>query len=235
MNLFYTDHIDESIASFEEEEARHMTQALRLRAGDLIHFVDGLGGYYKGQVVETGKKYCTAKILAEIQEYGKRPYRIHLAIAPTKNSNRIEWLLEKATEIGIDKISLLQTRYSERKKVRIDRLQKILRSAMKQSLKAYLPEIVDLQPLSLFLKNGVGEEEQKFIAYIDPDVKTTLKENYIPNSDVCLIVGPEGGFTSEEVELTIQNGFKAVSLGNSRLRTETAGLVACHSIHLLNS
>jgi len=233
MNLFYTTNIDGQRASLPEEEARHCVQVLRHKIGDEIHLIDGKGGFYRGVIVEARKKHCVVQIVAAQQEYGKRPFRLHLAVAPTKNISRTEWLLEKTTEIGVETISPLLCAHSERRVVKPARLEKVLLSAAKQSLKAYVPELRPLQSFDDFVANAPSEGS-KFIAYLGEGVKGSLKENYQPGTDVCILIGPEGGFSPQEAEVAVSKGFLPVGLGSSRLRTETAGLVAAHTIELMN-
>ncbi len=232
MNLFYTTAIQGELAHLPEEEARHCVQVLRHREGDSIYIVDGNGGFYKATIVETGKKSCLAHIEEQQQEYGRRNFRLHLGIAPTKNISRMEWLLEKVTEMGIDAITPLLCEHSERRKLRTGRLNKILLSAMKQSLKAYLPQLNELTSFPAFLRQA--EASEKYLAYLGEGVKGSLKDNYRPGNSVCILIGPEGGFSEAEAASARDAGFLAVSLGPGRLRTETAGLVACHTINLLN-
>ena len=234
MNLFFTNQISDGIAILGKEEARHCFQVLRMKRGERIAIVDGAGGYHTAELIEADKKNCIARIEESQLEFKKRPFHLHIGIAPTKNSSRLEWFLEKATEIGIDELSLVLCRHSERKTVREDRLEKILVAAMKQSERAYLPHLNALQPLSSFLKTQSTGAHQKFIGYCADDVKTLLQQNYQSGQDVCILIGPEGDFSPAEVNLAMECGFQPISLGESRLRTETAGLVACHTINLLN-
>lgn len=233
MNIFYTPQIENGLAHLTEEEARHCVQVLRHQKGDWLTLTDGKGHWYKGPIIETGKKYCLVGIQETIESPAPKSQSLHIALAPTKNINRTEWFLEKATEIGIGKISLIRTAHSERKKVRFDRLEKVLLSAMKQSLKAYKPVLrTELIPYSSFLETELPP--QRFIAYLGEGVKGSLKENYRTGPGVCILIGPEGGFDPQEVEAAQKKNFVPVTLGESRLRTETAGLVACHTINLLN-
>ncbi len=235
MNLFYTTHIDEGYLLLPEEEARHAVQVLRYRQGDALHAVDGHGRYFVATVEETGKKYCRARILEEQADYGKRSFRLHLAIAPTKNISRFEWFLEKATEIGIDLITPLQCEHSERNKLRLDRLERILLAALKQSLKAYLPKLHPLTPFKKFLTNPENAAyPARFIAQAKAGAGAPLRDNYTPQQDVLILIGPEGDFSEAEITLAREQGYQAVSLGPSRLRTETAGIVACHTVNLLS-
>lgn len=234
MQWFYTNKIQGAFAQLPEIEARHCLQVLRKKKGDDLIFVDGQGGYYEGVIEETSKKTCTIRILNKIEKYHQPKVAVHLAIAPTKNIARFEWFLEKATEIGISKITPLICQHSERKHIRNDRLEKVLVSAMKQSLKAYLPVLEPLCAFNAFIDNYNSDEKSNFIAHCGPGVKNHLKDNYPAGSDVTILIGPEGDFSEAEVELASAKTFQEISLGKSRLRTETAGIVACHIVNLLN-
>ena len=231
MQLFFSEKIEDNLAFFTEEEARH-THVLRKKIGDILDFVDGKGSIYKGEIIDISKKQCTLSILEHTPSYNERKFRLHIAIAPTKNINRFEWFLEKATEIGIEQITPLLCDRSERKKIRTDRLNKILLSAMKQSIKASLPQLNELTDFRDFIQTQ--NSDSKFIAYCNDDDLKNLKEEYSNGENVTILIGPEGDFSQKEVELAIQNGFRGISLGKSRLRTETAGIVACHTISICN-
>lgn len=234
MNLFYTSDIQGDLAFLPVEEARHCVQVLRKKLGDQLHFVDGKGGFYTGEIIEAGKKSCGLRIQKQQLAYHKRDFRLHLAIAPTKNIARLEWFLEKATEIGIDEITPILCQRSERKNIRLDRLEKVLVSAMKQSLKAYLPKLNELTNLKVFLEQSRPATTQLFIAHCDYEENSDLHQNYQAGNDVTILIGPEGDFSESEVQLAHAKGFKSVLMGKARLRTETAGLVACHTINFLN-
>ncbi len=234
MILFYATDIRDELIYFPEEEARHAVQVLRRQPGEAVTVVDGRGGWYEATLVEASKKHCVARIDRYVADYGRRPCQVHLAIAPTKNINRFEWFLEKATELGIDRITPLLCFHSERRNLRADRLEKILLAAMKQSLKAYLPQLDELTPFDRFIRREAEGERQRFIAYLGPRTKGHLKDNYRPGNDVTILIGPEGDFSEEEIDLALAHGYDGVSLGASRLRTETAGIAACHIANLLN-
>ncbi len=231
MQLFYTQNIKENMAIFIEEEARHI-QVLRKKEGDILHFIDGVGGLYEGEIMEVHKKQCVLSIIKHTPSYNQRKVRLHIAIAPTKNINRLEWFLEKATEIGIDEITPILCDRSERKRIRIDRLEKILLSAAKQSLKAYLPKLNELTDYQNFIKKE--NDTLKYIAYCNDDNLNHLKKEYSPPQNVTILIGPEGDFSQKEIQLALENNYKGISLGDSRLRTETAGIVACHIVNLIN-
>lgn len=234
MYWFYTNNIEGEIAWLDDMEARHCLQVLRKKEGDSLIFVDGQGGYYEGVIDEIGKKNCSVRIVKKTSNYQQAKVNIHIAIAPTKNIGRFEWFLEKATEIGVNKITPLYCQRSERNKIRLDRLEKILLSAMKQSLKAYLPLLEPITNFQSFLDHPSLKAESCFIAHCAEGVKSHLKDNYHPGSDVTILIGPEGDFSEKEIEMARAKAIKEISLGPSRLRTETAGIVACHIINLLN-
>lgn len=231
MHWFFAHRIEGDQAFFSVDETRHLTQVLRNKTGDEVHFVDGKGGQYTGIIMEAGKRGARATILhSHIQQ--DRSYQLHLAVAPTKNINRLEWLLEKATELGVEVITPVRCAHSERTKVRPDRLERILLSAMKQSLQAHLPRLRELQPLEDFLMQD--HRGQGFIAWCGAEDLPRLQHNYRRGEDVTLLIGPEGDFTPEEVRLAKDRGYEPVSLGPNRLRTETAALVACTIVNTMN-
>ncbi len=232
MQLFFTNDIRGEFAHLPEEEARHCVQVLRKREGDTLTFVDGKGGWYEGVIAETAKKRCVVQIQKQLSEFQNRPFYLHIAIAPTKNISRFEWFLEKATEIGIDEITPLFCERSERKRVRIDRLQKIVLSAMKQSLKAYLPVLNEPVSFSKFMQQDFLDY-QKFITHCHHE-EVHLQHLYTQGDDAIILIGPEGDFSEKEVKLAVESGFVGSGLGRSRLRTETAGIVACHTVSLKN-
>lgn len=225
MNLFYTEKIEGDRAFMSEEEARHVVQVLRKREGDELYFTDGKGGMYKGKIAETGKKKCVLRITESKQNHGARRVRLHLAVAPTKNINRYEWFLEKATEMGIEEITPLLCAHSERTRVRLDRLEKILLSAMKQSLHAYLPKLNEPIKFAKFITHQ--SSAQKYIAHCEEDTdKNQLKDLLHDRENILLLIGPEGDFSKEEIEAAKAAGFVPTALGDTRLRTETAAIYA---------
>ena len=236
MHLFYTKDIQGDIAFLHEEEALHCANVLRKKRGDAISLVDGTGGRYDGVLEEVQKKRCVLKIEKSTFEPQFRQWNLHIAIAPTKNMDRTEWFLEKAVEIGIDKFTPLLCEHSERKILRLDRLEKIAISAMKQSLQSRLPEIAPLCPFKNFVFKKDVTTEQVFIAHChDDDAKKLLLHNCHPGKNVCVMIGPEGDFSEAEIALAVQNGIVPVSLGTNRLRTETAALFALQTFHFINS
>lgn len=231
MQIFYTPDIDVK-NELPEEESGHCIRVLRLGEGDEIVLTDGKGFFYKAIIIAPHPKHCGFSIVERWQQGALWNFQIHIAVAPTKNMDRMEWFTEKATEIGIDAITCLNCRFSERKEVKSARLEKILISAMKQSQKATLPRLMGMTDFKSFVKKPF--EGRKFIAHCEEEEKPLLKQVYIPGENVLILIGPEGDFSPEEIELAKENGFESISLGESRLRTETAALVACHTIHVLN-
>ena len=233
MHLFYTPDITGNEYTLPEEESKHCIKVLRLEAGDRVSLIDGKGGFYTCEIIQPNAKRCEVRCIEKIERYGQREFRVHIAIAPTKNIERIEWFLEKCTEIGIDEITPLLCEHSERKIIKPDRLEKVIVSAMKQSLKAYLPELHPMTPFDDFVQ--ARREGVKCIAHCDEDNKKRLDEAYLPDQPITILIGPEGDFSSREIELAKNNGFIPLTLGESRLRTETAGIVACHSINFIQA
>ncbi|RWU06186.1 16S rRNA (uracil(1498)-N(3))-methyltransferase [Pedobacter chitinilyticus] len=233
MHLFYTPDITSDTYTLNEEESNHCNKVLRLKQGDTVHLIDGVGGLYVAQISETTKKAVRLNIIDKQQGFGKRNHYLHIAIAPTKNIDRIEWFLEKATEIGIDEITPIICDRSERKIVKEERLEKVVTSAVKQSLTAYHPKINTAIAYKDFIKQS--DAEVKMIAHcIDENSKQAISELIKPHQKYLILIGPEGDFTPKEIELALQNGYKPVTLGNTRLRTETAGLAACFEVNFLN-
>jgi len=232
MHLFYTPDIVTDTYTLNEEESKHCIKVLRLQAGCIVTLVDGRGGFYQAQIIDPHPKKTTLRILTTQLSYGKRNHYLHIAVAPTKNMERIEWFLEKATEIGIDEISLIICDRSERKEVKSDRLNKVITSAVKQSLKAYHPQLNETSSFKNFLKKKLPS--QKFIAHCLNVEKKTLKNCLHNQSDYVILIGPEGDFSPNEIALATEANFIPVTLGNARLRTETAALEACFEINFLN-
>lgn len=236
MQLFYTTDIEEGYARLPEEEARHCALVLRKKRGDQIHFIDGVGGFYFAEIIEADKKKCLLRIIQKEIDFGRRAFHLHLAVAPTKNMERFEWFLEKATEIGIDEITPMICAHSERRKLRLERSHKILLSAVKQSVRAYIPKLNEPSAFDKVIdKNNYAGVEQCFIATLEKADTKHLKAIAKPLMKTTILIGPEGGFSPEETERALQNNFVAAKLGQNRLRTETAGIVACHTLNLLNN
>ncbi len=223
MLLFYQSNIEKT-PFLSEEDSRHCVKVLRKNIKDKIYVVDGVGGLFECEITKAYEKKCEVRILSVKREFEKREYYLHIAIAPTKNADRIEYFIEKCVEIGIDEITLIQTKHSERKNQKTERLEKIAISAMKQSLKAYLPKVNELMDFNKFIQTA--NFEAKFLAHLTDDAKP-LKEVATNKKKILLMIGPEGDFAQDEIMLAQNFGFQLVTLGNSRLRTETAGVVAC--------
>ncbi len=228
------------------DEASHATRVLRLQAGDEICLMDGCGTFYEAVITQAGNHHCRYDIISTLPQQPAWRGQIHLAVAPTKNVDRMEWLAEKATEIGMDRLTLLDCRFSERRALKTDRLERIIISAMKQSHKAWKPTLEDMQPFASFIKRS-DLPAQRFIAhcYDQADIDSTAAPDAAaakPHlhsllqagtyADCLVLVGPEGDFSIDEVHAAQQHGFRSISLGTSRLRTETAALVAVHLMRL---
>lgn len=224
MQLFYCPTIDDKDLHLNPEESRHCLKVLRKRPGDLIRITNGRGSIFQSQIIGLTVNSCIFKILAQ-EQVDKPKFAVHIAIAATKSLERIEWFIEKAVEIGVQKITFIDTRYSERKSIKIERIRKKAISAMKQSNRAFLPTIRDMQKLSTFVDSSM--EEQRFVAHLEGEQTHHLKDLAKASKDVLVIIGPEGGFSDEELVFLQKMKFNPVRLGDYRLRTETAGIVAC--------
>jgi 16S rRNA (uracil1498-N3)-methyltransferase len=231
--LFYQPRIPDGVFSLDAEESRHCVKVLRYKAGDVISITDGKGFFYDAVVTRADARQCEF----EIKEKAAAPVKhffIHIAISPTKNTERLEWFVEKATEFGIDAITLVDCRNTERTSMKVERLVKVAVSAMKQSVKAVLPRIAPaVVPLSDVIADCA--EEEKCIAYVDPTNPVHLRDAVSREKSYCVLIGPEGDFSSDELQSAIAHGFRKVGLGPSRLRTETAGIATCHVLNLVNS
>lgn len=232
MHVFYTPDLDSHFYSLNEEESKHCSKVLRLGVGDVIHLINGRGGLFEAEIIGANKKHIDLKIISEQVEFGKRNHQLHIGIAPTKNIDRLEWFLEKATEIGIDEITPIICDRSERKVVKEERLEKVITSAVKQSLTAYHPKINLAIPFHELIKQASAT--QKFIAHCLPTAKAYLNQLVTTHQSYLILIGPEGDFTPSEIDLALQNGYKPVTLGNTRLRTETAALAACFEVNYIN-
>lgn len=233
MQLFYNPAINETLSSFvfDKEESKHIIKVLRKKESDILHVTNGLGFLFTTQITVASDNKCTVSIVS-FEKQKEPKFRLHLAVAPTKMNERYEWFLEKATEIGIDEITPVICEHSERKVIKTERFQKILESAMKQSLHFYLPKLNEPIALKEFIKQE--HNEQLFIAHCEETDKKSLKNELKTNQDVTILIGPEGDFSVKEIQLAIDNNFIPVSLGATRLRTETAAIVACHSVVFKN-
>ncbi len=234
MQLFYSPDIslENETFSFDKEESKHIVRVLRKKTGDILHVSDGKGTLFTTQIVLESDKKCVTKIVSHQVEPLKN-HHLHIAVAPTKMNERYEWFLEKATEMGIDQITPIICDHSERKIIKMERFEKIIQSAMKQSLQNYLPKLNEPIALKDFLnQNHQGE---LYIAHCEDDKEKTLLKNAIkPQKKYLLLVGPEGDFSTKEINLALEKGFIPVSLGHTRLRTETAAVVGVHSFVFSN-
>lgn len=231
MHIFYTPDIRSEEYLLNEEESRHCIKVLRLQVGSLVRLIDGFGGLHEAEITAVDKRNVRLKVVQTTKEFLKRNHHLHIAIAPTKNIDRIEWFLEKATEIGIDEITPIIADRSERRVVKEDRLFKVITSAVKQSQQAYHPILNPVTSFSDFI--SVSYNASKMIAHC------LSEENRVPiqkseSNRYLILIGPEGDFSPLEIERALQSGFKAVTLGNTRLRTETAALAACFEVNYLN-
>jgi 16S rRNA (uracil1498-N3)-methyltransferase len=233
MQLFFNPDLSENSTeiTFSKDESKHIVKVLRKTIGDSLHITNGKGWLFEAKLMSTDIKRCMAVMTSKIQQ-PKKHYQLHLAVAPTKMNDRFEWFLEKATEIGVDTITPIICDHSERKIIKIDRFEKILQSAMKQSLNCYLPKLND----AIIFKDFVQQKfiGQRYIAHCHETQRKSLKHGLQAKSDVLILVGPEGDFSVKEIEMAIQNKFIPVTLGKTRLRTETAAIVACHSVAFVN-
>jgi 16S rRNA (uracil1498-N3)-methyltransferase len=232
MILHYCENIDEEYTFLNEEESQHITKVLRKKNGDKLNIINGKGFFCEAEIVQEHQKHCKIKIISKEKKENSRDYKIHIAIAPTKSIDRFEWFIEKAVEIGIDEITPIITFHSERRVIKEDRIKKIILSAIKQSHEFYMPVLNKISSFENFIKQQYIEN--KYIAHCYKDPKVLLSKEYVKNNDAIILIGPEGDFSELEVKLAISSGYKSISLGTSRLRTETAGIVACCTISVLN-
>lgn len=233
MQLFYNPDIDESTESFsfDKEESRHIIKVLRKKDSDILHVTNGLGLLFETEITLASDNKCIVQVLS-IKKTDQPKFRLHLAVAPTKMNDRFEWFLEKATEIGIQEITPVICDRSERKVVNLERFEKIILSAMKQSNETYLPKLNEAISFKEFIKQK--NEGLQLIAHCEETDKKSLKDVLKPNERVTMLIGPEGDFSEKEIALALENNYEPVTLGNTRLRTETAAIVACHSVVFFN-
>lgn len=238
MQLFYNTTLSTSSTelSFDRTESRHIVKVLRKKEGDLLYITNGKNLLFKAIIRSANNNKCTADIQKIIPQNSQRDYKVQIAIAPTKNITRFEWFLEKATEIGVDIINPISCTHSERRVIKQERLEKVIQSAMKQSLQYSLPELHQLTSFNELI--SLQTKGQKFIAIGEDESDGTKNENMQSlikkGTDVCILIGPEGGFSPDEIQKAKDYGFIPVSLGSTRLRTETAGLVAVQTVNLVN-
>lgn len=233
MQLFYNPDLSEKTQqiTFSKEESKHIVKVLRKSIGDLLLVTNGKGWLFDAKIVSNDINGCNAEIISRKMQSQKK-YQLHLAVAPTKMNDRFEWFLEKATEIGVDTITPIICERSERKVIKEDRFEKILQAAMKQSLNCYLPKLDKTISFKEFINRDF--KGQKFIAHCEETDRTSLKKELNAKTEVTILIGPEGDFSVKEIEMAVQNNFIPVTLGETRLRTETAAIVACHSVAFVN-
>ncbi len=234
MQLFYNASLDNSFKQFHfpAEESKHIVKVLRKKENDILQITNGKGYLFEAKIIDANPKKCKAQITST-EKTIPRLHSLHLAVAPTKMNDRFEWFLEKATEIGVNEITPILCEHSERKVIKPERLEKVLQSAMKQSLQTFLPKLNPLTSYEDFLKNVTGD--LKFIAHCEDEEKAELKRRLAADKDVVILIGPEGDFSSNEIQLAYDTGFTPVSLGRNRLRTETAAIYACTVVAIINS
>jgi len=232
-NIFYKEGEIGENCILSEEESFHCTRVLRLAKNDIVSIIDGEGGFYFGKILNADSKKSIITVTERFSEFEKRNYYCHIGIAPTKSTDRLEWFIEKATEIGIDEITPIICDRSERKKIRSERLEKVIISAMKQSVKAYKPKLNPMVRFNELIESS--KLKNKYIAHCDDKARSSLFNIDNDVKQAIILIGPEGDFSPDEIELANQKNYKSVSLGGFRLRTETAGIVALHTISILNS
>lgn len=236
MELFYSCDINGGICRLDQDESGHCVKVLRHRSGDEISVIDGCGTLYRCRITADSHKGVEAMILDSVQNWGGHPYRLHMAVCPTKNNDRYEWFAEKACEIGLDVISPVIGEHSERRIFKSARIEKILVSAAKQSLKGAVPIVNEPASVKDFIKEHDSEDSLKLIAYCfenDEAPRRSIKEALedYEGQDIVILIGPEGDFSPAEAELALANGFIPIHLGPSRLRTETAALTAVSAVY----
>ena len=221
--------------TLSEEESRHAIKVLRLKSGDSLHITDGVGNLHRCEVISDSAKHCTVRVVESQTEFEKRPYNLTMAVAPTKNIDRYEWFLEKATEIGVDNFVALESDHSERRVIKYDREFKVITAAVKQSLKAYHPALEDMVAFKKFVTRDFYC--RKFIAHCGEAIKgkSYLASTLGVGEDAVILIGPEGDFSPEEVRLAVENGFEEITLGTQRFRTETAAVMAVAMVAIKNT
>lgn len=229
MQLFYNPTLNSSSKElkFSREESKHIAKVLRKKEGDKLHITNGQGYLFEGTIIFSDPSKCIITI-DNFEKKDPKPYRLHMVVAPTKMNDRYEWFLEKATEIGVDEITPIICDHSERKVIKHERFERILQSAMKQSLQCYLPKLNPTLPFKEFITQPSNDD--LYIAHCEDTDKKTLKDNLGTSSEITLLIGPEGDFSSKEIQDALEKGYKPISLGKNRLRTETAAIAAVHSI-----
>lgn len=234
MDTFFCKEIQQGLCYLSPEESHHAARVLRKQVGASVRLMDGKGKIGVGVFEEVHKKTCVVRI-SELVEMQPSSYFLHIAIAPTKNLDRMEWFLEKSTELGLHQVTPILCKQSERKKIRLDRLEKVVKSATKQSMQAFVPQIDDLTPYTPFLQSLAAKYTQRFIAYCGDGPTKDLSHVLEQGEQTIVLIGPEGDFTLEEYELALSHGFVGLKLGESRLRTETAGIYVAAAYRTANS
>jgi len=234
MQLFYNPDLDNGVSQFifPEDESKHIIKVLRKKVDDILHITNGKGQRFEAKIIDANPKKCKVQVISHAKKHQKMHW-FHLVVAPPKSNDRFEWFLEKATEIGVNEITPIICERSERKTVKHERLEKVVQSAMKQSLRSYLPQLNQAIPFNEYL-----EKEHKgllFIAHCEKGEKVDLRRRVAPDHDITVLIGPEGDFTNTEIKSAQDRGFLSVSLGEARLRTETAAVVACTMVNMINS
>ena len=233
MQIFYSEKVSDGLAFFSREETGHCLRVLRMRRGDTMAFTDGRGNLYEGVITEDDPWGMKVSVTSAISSTGKREYRLHVAISPVKNDDRLEWFIEKAVETGIDEITPVICQRTEKRRIRRERLEGIILSAMKQSLRTFLPTLNEPVPFSDFV--SAEYKTRKLIASCDESLeRRSITSAVSRGEDVLILIGPEGDFTDEETRVALEHGFIPVHFGPGRLRTETAGIAACCSVYLAN-
>jgi 16S rRNA (uracil1498-N3)-methyltransferase len=233
MEIFYAPYINGNTYTLDEKESRHLIRVLRMSKGQDVRLIDGKGNLFTGIITDPSQAHCTIEIKEVIKDFEKRNYRLHIAISPLKNPERFEWFIEKSVEIGIDEITPLICRNTEKPGIKAERINNLIISAMKQSLKATKTTLNEPRNFKEFI--SLHYDGLKMIAHCDKSLKRSgINDVYHKNKDAVILIGPEGDFTSDEINFAVANDYHPVHLGPSRLRTETAGIAACHSIYFLN-
>lgn len=233
MQVFYAPDIEGESFTLDESESKHTVRVLRMDKGSEIKLIDGRGNLYEGVISEPDQNACKIRIVRIIKGFGKRNYRLHIAISPLKNPERLEWFVEKSVEIGIDEITPIICHHTEKKVLKPERLNNIIISAMKQSLKAFKTKLNESCKFSDFI--NIHRQETLMIAHcMEEDIRQGIGEVYNKGNNAVILIGPEGDFSEEEIRKAVNMGYHPVHLGKSRLRTETAGVAACHSIYFIN-
>ena len=235
MQLFYAADFTAPEYMLSEEESRHAVKVLRLEEGDILHITDGRGNLYRCEVASAHQKHCLVRVVEQFEEFEKLPYNLTMAVAPTKNIDRYEWFLEKATEIGVAEFVPIVSEHSERKVIKQEREEKVITAAVKQSLKAYHPVLAEITPFDKLVSREFAG--RKFIAHCGEAVKEKkyLASTLRKGEDALILIGPEGDFSSAEVALAVANGFEEITLGTQRFRTETAAVVAVDMVSIVNN